>query len=359
MLDDILGSFLFAFDKLRFGGDQRRMFYAHLAMLLRNGMNLPAALTRLLSVYSFNGSKPNRVKALVAKECIDGLASSDTIPDSLMDWIPYDEHATIAAGLKGDGGIEKALGRASELVKRKAIMRSVLSKKLSYPAIQAVALCALLYYISKKALPQILQMTDKSHWDFTAYAMDVCATVVGDYGSVLLVVMLVIAGFTIWSINNLTGSARLWLERIPPWSIVRRTRGATFFYNYGLLQFSGEKGLDILKGFLENANPYMAERINGAIKGVKNGKNIGDALYLAGYEFPSREAVEFVRAIAGLEGGHESMMTFASEWMDQTVEEVSILADTMALLVQLANFATIAFVLAGSSSIGGAALGGI
>src|SRR5258708_1410413 len=100
MLDDIISSILFAFDKIRFDGDQRRMFYAQLAMLMRNGMNLQAALTKLLSVYSFDGKKPNRVKALVAKECVDGLAASATIPDSLIAWIPYDEHATIAAGVR-------------------------------------------------------------------------------------------------------------------------------------------------------------------------------------------------------------------------------------------------------------------
>ncbi|MCA8197399.1 type II secretion system F family protein [Burkholderia vietnamiensis] len=357
MLADFLPpSLVFWWQRMLFSGDERRAFYIQLAMLMRNGAVLGVALKTLHGIYSSNGTKPNRVKAVIAKECMDGLGESSTVPDTLFDWIPYDEYQLIEAGTKADGGVAEALKRAAELVKRKGVMRSTLINKLSYPMVQFAGVIALLYYVALKALPQILKMSKRDQWDFQAYMMDFLAHAVGGYGTIIAAGMVVCVAFMIWSLPNLTGSVRMWFEPFPPWSIMRRIWGATFLYNFALLQSAGRMGRDILVEGIETANPYMAERMQGALVGVKNGKNIGEALFLAGYNFPSREAVEFSRAIAGQEGGQESMMQFTAEWMDQTVEDVSSLADSVSVLVTLFNFAVLVFVLSGASSMGMAAL---
>lgn len=357
MLIDVFDSVRFRIDRLRLNGDERKMVYTHLAMLMRNGLSQQEALARLVAVYGREGKRPGAIKAVVCRECLEGLSASDTVADTLSDWVPYDEHSTIAASANADGGFQQGLTRAKELVERKQRMSAVLRKKLSEPLVQALALLGLMFYLAHNALPQILKMTSKDQWGFSAYAMDFIANYVGNYGIVWLCILIALSIFTLWSINNLTGRFRLILESVPPWSIVRRLRGSAFLYNFGMLQSSGVMGMTILKGFLEYSNPYMTERINGAIVGVKNGKSIGEALYQAGYEFPSREGVEFARAIGGLKEGHDALKIFAMEWMDQTVEDVSAIADGIALLVQLANIGTIALVFMGAGSIGSAAFG--
>jgi len=198
----------------------------------------------------------------------------------------------------------------------------------------------------------MLKMTKPDQWDYSAWMMATVSNVVGNYGLLLLGIGVVIVLFTIWSIPNLTGAVRLKFESLPPWSVVREMWGATFLFNYALLLSSGRMGKQILLDGIETANPYMTERMLGALTAVKNGKNIGEALYLAGYNFPSREAVEFTRAIAGQEGGQEALMQFTTEWMDETVRKVSVLADSLNVFVMLFNFSVLISVLMGASSIG-------
>lgn len=356
MIEDFFATLFFTLQRWWFVGDTRRSFYLELAMLIRNGTAQKTALEKLYSIYSYDGKKPRRIKGVVAKECLDGLAEPRTVPETLYDWVPFDEFQLISAGRKGEGGTERALVRAADLVRRKNAMRSTLIKKLSYPGVQAIALVALLYYIAKKALPQILKMSKPETWDWSAYLMSLFAHIVGDYAVMIGALMVVGIAFTIWSIPNLTGPLRIRLERLPPWSIVCRIWGSTFLFNYALLQNAGQMGPVILKDALQMANPYVAERMHGALIGVKSGKNIGESLHLAGFNFPSREGVEFARTIAGQEGGADAMMQFTGEWLDKTVEDVGALADVVASLITMLNIATIVFVLAGSGSIGTAAL---
>jgi type II secretory pathway component PulF len=342
-----------------FVGDERRTFFLQLSMLMRNGLMGKLALLKLVEVYGNNDSNPHSTKAVVAKECLDGLGESATVPDTLYEWVPYDEYQVINAAMSAKGGIAAGLQRAADLVERKGRMRGVLIAKLSNPAVQFVSVLGLLYYISSHALPQMLKMTKPDQWDFSAWMMAMVAEMVGNYGLVLLGAGVVLVLFMIWSIPNLTGVPRLWVEPIPPWSIVRETWGATFLYNYALLQSSGKMGKQILLEGIETANPYMAERMLGALTAVKNGKNIGEALHLAGYNFPSRAAVQFTRAIAGQEGGQEALMQFTTEWMDETVRKVSALADTLNVFVMLFNFTVLISVLMGASSIGMTAINAI
>ncbi|KVV07494.1 type II secretion system F family protein [Burkholderia ubonensis] len=341
----------------RFNAKERSSFYSKLGMLTKNGLNLKMALTTLYGVFSENGTKPNRIKAIVADECLAGQRAGKDIATTLMDWVPYEEAATIAAGARSEKGQHEALLRARQIVKRKAEMRKLLTKALSYPTLLWVAMAGLLYYTSKTVMPNLIRMTKPENWDITAQIMSVMANIVGEHGKLVLCVIFSIVACVIWSIGHVTGLPRVYLDRIPPWSIVRTVRGATFLYNFGVLQASGVKGLTILHGELKHANAYMKERIEGAIMGVKNGKNIGEALHLAGHEFPSREAIEYLRVIAPLNGGPEQMMEFAEDWMADSMEQVEAIAAVLGNLSLIAVFGVMGFLLSGAGSIGMQAMG--
>jgi type II secretory pathway component PulF len=359
MFKEFFPSIYYSLQRFFFVGDERRVFYVHLSMMMRNGLVLRVALQKLYGIYSLSGRNTRiwNAKAAVTKECLDGLDQASTVPDTLYDWIPYDEHQLIDAGTKGGGGIELALKRAAELVERKGKMRSTIIAKMSYPLVQLIGVIFLLYYVAVNAMPQILRMSKPENWDFSAHVMAGLSFSVQHYGVLILTGMILMVLFMIWSLPNLTGTLRMWLEPIPPWSICARVWGATFLYNYALLQAQGRMGVEILLDGIETSNPYMSERMHGALVGVKNGKNIGEALHLAAFNFPSREAVEFTRAIAGQDGGHESLMQFTSEWMDQTVKDVSALSDFFSMLVMMFNFGVLFAVLSGASSMGMSAIG--
>ncbi|HEP6430534.1 TPA: type II secretion system F family protein [Burkholderia cenocepacia] len=341
----------------RFSSKERSSFYSKLGMLTKNGLTLKTALSTLHNVFSENGTKPNRIKAIVTEECLAGQRAGKEIALTLMDWVPYEEAATIAAGARSEGGQHTALLRARQIVKRKSEMRKLLTKALSYPTMLWVAMAGLLYYTSKTVMPNLIRMTKPENWDMTAQIMSVMANVVGEHGKLVLLLIFAVVAAVIWSVGHVTGLPRVYLDRVPPWSIVRTVRGATFLYNFGVLQASGVKALSILHSELKHANAYMKERIEGAIMGVKNGRNIGEALHLAGHEFPSREAIEYLRVIAPLNGGPEQMMEFAEDWMAESMEQVEAIAAVLGNLSLIAVFGVMGFLLSGAGAIGMQAMG--
>ncbi|CAE6793740.1 hypothetical protein R70006_04971 [Paraburkholderia domus] len=357
MLGTIIEGVLDGYRRSRFSSKDRSSFYSKLGLLLKNGLKLQDALATLHLVFSVRGKKPNRIKAIVAEECLSGQSKGKELSETLLNWVPYEEAATIAAGSRSTQGGHEALLRAKKIVKRKAEMRKVLVKSLTYPAVLWLAMGGLLYFVSKTAMPQLVKMTKPQDWDTSAKIMNLMSNIVGHHGPEVLLVIGAIIAWVIWSTRHVNGIARVYLDRIPPWSILRMVAGATFMYNYGVLQASGVKAIDILENERRHATPYMIERIDGAIMGVTNGRNIGEALYLSGHEFPSLEAIEYLTVIASLDGGPEQMMEFAEDWMGESLEEVEAIAAVLANLSIIAIFGVMGFILSGASAIGMQALG--
>lgn len=343
--------------RMRFSPKHRTDFYKQLAMLLKNGAKQRDALSKLRDVFSLNGEKPNNIKAVVADDCLAALSDGEKLADALGDWAPYEEVATIAAGERSNSGPHVGFLRAALLLKRKVMMRKAVVGALSYPAVLLAALLGVLYYISVTVMPTLMSMTKEAEWDTSTYVMAGMANLIGHHATE---VMLCVGGgvlFVLWSMNNLVGIPRVYFDRFPPWSIARMVRGATFLYNFGVLQASNVKALQILDDDLERANPYMAERLEGAKMGVKLGKNLGEALYDAGYEFPSRQAIEYLRLIVTLDGGPEQLMEFADDWMTDTIEQVGALGSMIGNLALLSIFAVMGLVISGMSSVAMKALG--
>jgi type II secretory pathway component PulF len=357
MLQRLIDGVLDTYRRSRFTSTDRSSFYSKLGLLMKNGLSLEKSLNTLLRVFSERGKKPNRIKAVVTEECLQWQARGQELSLTLLAWVPYEEAATIAAGAQSTEALHEALQRAKKIVRRKAEMRKVLVKSLSYPAVLWIAMGGLLYFVSKTAMPQLVKMTKPADWDTTAQIMSVMSNIVGDHGVLLLCSLAAIVGCVVWSTRHTTGIVRVYLDRVPPWSILRMIAGATFMYNFGVLQASGMKALDVLEQERKHATPYMLERIDGAIMGVTNGKNIGEALQLSGHEFPSSEAIEYLTVIASLNGGPEQMMEFAEDWMAESLEEVEAIAAVLANLSIVAIFGVMGFILSGASSIGLNALG--
>ncbi|WP_233176949.1 type II secretion system F family protein [Ralstonia sp. ASV6] len=342
--------------RLRFSADDRIDFYKQIALLLKNGVKPLDALSTLWGVFSLNGEKPNVIKAVVADDCMAALAAGDSLADALEAWAPYEEVATIAAGERGNSEHGGFL-RAALLVQRKKQIQATVVKALSYPAVLLIALAGSLQYIAAKVVPAMLNMTKKADWDTSTYIMAGMANVIANHWFELLVCAAVMGVFVLWSWNNLTGILRVYLDRLPPWSVGRMLRGATFVYNFGVLQASNVKPIQILEDDIKRANPYMLERLEAAKSGVRMGKNIGEALFDAGYEFPSRQAIEYLRIIVSLDGGAEQLMEFSDDWMKKTIEDVEKLGAFIGNLILLGVFSVMGLLITGLGAVGMQAIG--
>jgi type II secretory pathway component PulF len=93
---------------------------------------------------------------------------------------------------------------------------------------------------------------------------------------------------------------------------------------FSALQFAGITVEKSLMRLSDMAQPWLRERLDGALLGVKSGLNCGEALRNAGYGFPSRELVDDLCIYAEYKGFAEALKLLADEWMEEGVEQVSV-----------------------------------
>jgi type II secretory pathway component PulF len=83
---------------------------------------------------------------------------------------------------------------------------------------------------------------------------------------------------------------------------------------------------DALKLLHQYANPYMRERIQGAMYGIRQGANLGVALGNAGHGFPDKRAIQFIRILASREGFSESINKYSERWLMASIKRIEMLA---------------------------------
>jgi type II secretory pathway component PulF len=130
-------------------------------------------------------------------------------------------------------------------------------------------------------------------------------------------------GLSLWSLAYYTGPGRIFLDRwIPPWSIYKVIQGSTFLKNVAVQTRAGIQLFDTVNGMLSLATPWMRERLQAAMYGIEQGKNLGEALHNAGYEFPDRRSVQILRVLASRDGFDETLYNFAKRWAAGSVKRV-------------------------------------
>jgi type II secretory pathway component PulF len=70
------------------------------------------------------------------------------------------------------------------------------------------------------------------------------------------------------------------------------------------------------------SNPYLKERIDGILRGIRLGHNPGAAMFQAGFEFPDRDLVEEMAVYAAMPGFPEELLRIGREWTEEVTGQV-------------------------------------
>jgi type II secretory pathway component PulF len=95
------------------------------------------------------------------------------------------------------------------------------------------------------------------------------------------------------------------------------------------------------------AQPWLRERLDGALLGVRSGLNCGEALKNAGYAFPSKEVIDDLCVYAEHKGFSEALRLLAAEWMEEGVESIGLRMKVLNGFAILALALVIAWIVTG------------
>ena len=338
------------FAKTQFDHKVRGKLYEKMASLLKNGVPMMQALQTIYKRASFDGKKPGQPLAVVLSSIMKAVGNGVSFSAALKPWVPVAEAMLLSAGERS-GKLEAAMKSAVEVMNAGVKMKAVVQGAVKYPLVLMTACLAVMYLFGTKIIPEFARVSEPDSWTGTAAAMYIMSGLVQVWtipivsGVLLLIVALAV------SMPRFTGSLRVHLDAYAPWSIYRLSVGAGFMMAFTALIKAGVPTEKALIELGKTASPYLKQRIDGAVMGLRSGLNFGEALDRAGHGFPDREMIDDIIVYASLANFDENLDRLAAEWLDKGVQGVSAKADAMKNMATAMMAGVIAFLVSGMLAI--------
>ncbi|MBZ3802751.1 type II secretion system F family protein [Leclercia adecarboxylata] len=308
-----------------FSGPYRVQFYDALRFLIENRQQLKPSLEKMRNAWT-NFGQHWHPYAELTDDCIEALrenSGEQTLERTLSRWLPAAEASVIGAGIRSES-LPRALKFASRLTGAGKRIRASVWQMAIYPVGFAILMVSTLYVLNTELLPTLLEISPPESWTGALGLLYGISEFFREYGLFTggLVIALVI--WVVWSIPRWHRPDRLRraFDTLMPWSVYKDMQGSTFLLNVGALLQSGVKTLDALDILQETASPWLAVRIEAITEHVREGKHFGLALKDCGYDFPSREAANFLSLLQG-DGEDDIISNYGQRWLEQTLERVA------------------------------------
>ncbi|MCA1325642.1 type II secretion system F family protein [Herbaspirillum sp. alder98] len=309
--------------KTQFTDTARLRLYRKMSKMLSNGLPLLKVLEELRDRESNNGKNPKEPLAIILDDCRRSVQNGRLLSEALDGWVPKSEQMILMAG-EQSGKLEPTLISVVNVVQARKKINAVIVGGMAYPLAILGLVLSYIYLFGAKVIPQFTTMMDPNKWQGAARSLYLMSLWVQHWMGWTLLGIAVALVILFVSMPRWRGSLRIWADRAPPYSIYRLMVGSGFLLAFSALQGAGvtvEKALMRLSG---GAQPWLRERLDGALLGVRSGLNCGEALRNTGYQFPSKEVIDDLCVYAEYKGFADALQLLADEWMEQGVEVISL-----------------------------------
>lgn len=309
--------------KTQFSDTVRLRLYRKMAKMLSNGLPLLKVLEELRDRASSQGKKPKEPLAVILDDCRRGVQNGRLLSEALEGWVPKAEQMILMAG-EQSGRLEGTLLSVVAVVQANKKINAVIVGGLAYPVAILFLVLAYIYLFGTKVIPQFTMLMDPAKWHGAARSLYLMSVWVQQWMLYAVIGVAALLVLVFVSLPRWRGNVRIVLDRVPPYSIYRLMAGSGFLMAFAALQAAGVTVEKSLMRLSNMAQPWLRERLDGALLGVRSGLNCGEALRNAGYGFPSQEVIDDLCVYAEYKGFAEALKLMADEWMEQGVEVISL-----------------------------------
>ena len=316
-----------------FSGESKIRFYQR----LKDGVNNNQTITQVLEIMYRFYSKHGSIEELIVQRALEMRAKGASEMDILKDWISSEEQIIIRSGQ--NVGFSVAFERCIRLEEKRSEIRTMFRKEMTGPVIRLVLIIAVLVFVGKVILPQLMQYAqhDISKGNIFTYILYLIMLFVNSYWGIVGIVGLVLAiALLIWSLPNWTGTFRTYLDKFPPWSGYRIMVGANWLSSISLMISSNmtvKKALEETCAIAGKENPWLHERIAAILN--KYGPNtFGMSFVKSGYAFPDQDVIDEMEMYSEQNVDESRYLKLADEWADRGADKMRLQIQVLSSLSQ-------------------------
>lgn len=308
--------------KIQFTDKARISLYRKIAKMLANGLPLLRVLEELHERASHNRRKPNEPMAVVLNDCRRLVQNGRMLSEGLEWWVPRTEQMILMAG-EQSGHMETALLSVVDVVQAQRRIKSVITGGIAYPLAILVLILAYVYLFGTRVIPEFTRIVDPAGWHGPARSLYLLSMFVQHWMLYAVAGLALALAGLVAAMPRWRGNVRVFFDRYAPFSIYRLVVGSGFLLAFSALLAAGITVEKSLARLSELAGPWLRERLDGALLGIRSGLNCGEALRNAGYGFPSEEVIDDLCVYAEYRGFSEALKLMADEWMEEGIERIS------------------------------------
>jgi len=330
---------------LNIGQSGRRRLWLKLAKLIGNGVQILQAVEsirdrRILT----SGTKEPEALALSA--WARAIKNGSRLSGAMDGWVSTEEMILISAG-EQSGTLEAALYSAARIMEARKRISSAVYAGLAYPVVLLLMAAGVLYLFGFKIVPAFTHALKGAEWQGLAKWMIFVSDFARDWLFLLIpsVIALVILFFM--SLPHFDGKVRIFLDRYVPYSVYRIMQGSSWLIALAAMIEAGMRIEIALEQLSQDASPWLRRRIATALAGMRSGRNMGDALARAGYDFPDREIIEDLGVSSSLSGFEDALSMLGREWLEESIVQIETRMKVVFGVCILLVGALIAFMVSG------------
>lgn len=304
-------------------GDRIRL-WDNLATHLINGMPLIGALELLRNIRIPRGkSDSDHHEAQAIKDWLRHIENGKTLADSVKSWTPPIESMLVFAGERS-GRLPETLRALGDVLTCRGKIKGAIFSGLAYPAFLMLGVFGVLYLFGYKVVPAFT-MSVKTGWTGQAANMIMVSSFVRNYLPFIAVMFAcsIVLYFTL--LNRLEGQIRIFLDRFPPFSIYATLEGSAWLISLAALISAGTRLKDAIEYQRDTASPWLRRRLEATLVYLADGKSLGDALDMTGYDFPSRELIANLRAYTSRSGLDQALEKLGRDTLNFSVTRIQLM----------------------------------
>ncbi len=298
----------------------RRRLWLKLAKLIGNGVQILQAIDSIKDRRIASGGQGQpETMALMAWSA--ALRNGARLSRAMQGWVSVEEIMLISAG-EQSGTLEASLKSAARVMEARKRIAGAVYAGLAYPFVLILMAISVLSLFGFKIVPAFTAVLKGTEWHGIAKGMIFLSNFARDW---LWLVVPIIAGMIVvffMTLSRFDGPIRTRLDRYAPYSIYRIMQGSTWLIALAAMVEAGMRIEVALEQLSASAGPWLKRRISTCLAGMRSGRNMGDALARAGYDFPDREIIEDLSVYSSLSGFEEALSMLGREWLEESVEQI-------------------------------------
>ena len=252
------------------------------------------------------------------------LGCGHSLGTAITGYATSEEIMLISAAQKA-GRLSEGLAMAAEILSVRSTIVTAVFAALAYPVFLLLIASSMLGIVSVFVMPQLASLSDPEKWSGFARIFYLICSFIGSWGGVvfyLAAFVLIVVMFV--SLPLWTGETRAAVDAYAPWSLYRLTVGGVWLFTLATFMRSGMQLSHILSSMQSSpaTSPYLRERIGAIRAQVARGENIGEAMYLCGFNFPDKQLINDFRIYATLPMFKDQLLDISREWLNDGIEMI-------------------------------------